>query len=40
MEFGVAQVVNTILWHWFLVDPTFQLQNFENENEEEDNFLT
>ncbi len=38
IEFGVAQVVDTILWHWLLVDPTFQLSKFENENEEEDNF--
>ncbi len=35
MKFDVAQVVNIILQHWFLVDLTFQLSEFEDEDEKE-----
>ncbi len=40
MKFGAAQVVNIILQHWFLVDPTFQLPKPKNKDEKEDNFST
>lgn len=37
-KFGVAQIVDIILWHWFLVNSTFQLLEFEDKDEKEDNF--
>jgi hypothetical protein len=38
MEFGVAQVVDIIFRHWFLINLTFQLSEFEDEDEEEGSF--
>jgi hypothetical protein len=33
IKFNVAQVVNILLWNWFLIESTFIIPNFEEEDE-------
>ncbi len=38
IEFGVTHMLNIILQHWFLVDLSFQLLEFKDEDEKKDSF--